>query len=560
MVHPKLKDLLQFITPTFGEKSVGGIVFVTLFVISQFSFLTNAEAQQSGEQPLPFESVRLGIDFDPELFDSSIDSVRQEQFQTACKVWKEAFLHGQGPWGFGIASEVNCRMKVAGEVEDFRQLRKFDEWILTLRRDKLDNSDVIRAEICRARQLSDKGPSGEPLLEEKCEAQKLIPWTEYRVRLLRFRSFVRLLAASLYDQLPFLSSVTRNLIQFDQFGLRGYAEVGTPEVSFPPPPSQLSFVEARFEQSESRFRLREISQREAMMCANKSKSICWIVNKNGRGKRTEEFNTRLREAFVILTAQFQFDVMRFERERIKEDVEKLKEKSSVFLFFRGGAVAGIPVLSLRSSYGGSGTLGLRTGAGFGVLSHAVYVQSQYVLETEVEEKNSGSSIIESKIGMREMGFWIEPELRRSFSANLNPEFVYHLGARLGVLASDGDFKSAVGLPQGDLQIRAREFVLGGSLGTTVPLGQHFLFSAAAQGELGLTAKSSTIFGSAELVWIVSRMQTQFVGRRPASLKVGTGVQFGSLGRLFVNSDSAKALQTEVTLNGFHSSVFIEKVF
>lgn len=136
-------------------------------------------------------------------------------------------------------------------------------------------------------------------------------------------------------------------------------------------------------------------------------------------------------------------------------------------------------------------------------------------------------MIESQVGMREMGFWIEPELRRSFSANGNPDFVYHLGARLGVLASDGDFKSAAGLPQGDL---------------------------------GLTVKSNTVSGSGQLVWVASRMLPQFGGRRPPSLKIGTGVQLGSLGRVFVNSDSAKAVQTEVTLNGMHAVVFIEKAF
>lgn len=560
MMQLELKDILQFITPTSRERSVGGSGFAFLFIILQLAFLTDAEARQSGDSVLPFESVRLRIDFDQALFDSTIDSVRQEQFQTACKVWKEAFLLGQGPWGFGIASEVSCRMQVAGESGNFRQLKNFDEWILTLKKDKLEQSVVIRAEICRARQLPEKRSSGEPVFEEKCEAQKLIPWTEYRVRLLRFRSFVRLLAASLYDLLPFLSSVTRNLIQFDRFGLRGYPEVDTPEVSFPQPPSELSFVEAGYEQKESRFRLREISQREAMMCTSKPKSVCWIVGKNGRGKRTDEFNRRLREAFVILNAQFQVDVMRVQRERIKGDVERLKEKSSVLLSFRGRALAGIPLFSLRSSFGGKGTLGIRTGSGFGVLSHTSIVQSQYVLQAEVEEKNSGKSNIESKVGIREIGFWIEPELRRGFSASSNPDFIYHLGARLGVLASDGDFKSAAGLPQSDLQIRAREFVLGGSLGVELPIGQRVLMSASAQGDLGLTAKSNTIFGSTELIWVVSRMQTQLGGRRPPSLKIGTGMQFGSLRRLFVNSNVSTALQTEVTLNGLHTTVFMEKVF
>ena len=545
----------------------GWRLIVLLLIYSLFFWDGDASAaEQSGmnnpvsDASVSFDSIRLKIDFDIRLFDAASDAIQNEQMATACKVWTEAFQREQGPWGFGIASDVSCRLKKPGDSQSLSQLKTFDHWLLTISKDNVDNVPVILATVCRLKKNYALPSAKDEPQEERCEAKKSIPWTEFKVRLLRHRAFVRLLAASLIDQLPFMSVVTRNLIRFDTLGIKGFPEPNSLEVDNPLPPANLMFVEVGFEPYESKFRIREIPMKEAVYRAMNQTGSTWIVSTTGRGERANLFSQKLQDSFVALTTQFQFDVLKFEREKMKSDVEKLKAISSVESSLRGEVFTGIPAFSQRSAYAAKVEMAFRSGVGYGALLHVGGLKSKYALGTQVQENDDPNKSVVALININEYDFVLEPGIHRRWTKNSPSSLTFHLGGRLGFVASSGDFTSEGNLPQNQLSLGMKEFLFGLALGLDIPIGQNFEITSSSAFDFGLAAKSTTFATTAEFTWIMSRMPVVVSGVRPARWKLGAGSRFTSLGRRFVSSATTRSVETLATLNGLQAGVFLERNF
>jgi hypothetical protein len=544
-----------------------GPLLVIVLICAVFCLVRSAVAmgQQGLKNPVTdasvsFDSIRIKIDFDVRLFDATSDAIQNEQMSTACKVWTEAFKREQGPWGFGIASDVSCRIKKPGDNPSLSQLKSFDHWLLTISKDNVDGVPVILSRVCRLKKNYALPEAKNEQQEERCEAKKSIPWTEFKVRLLRHRGFVRLFAASLIDQLPFMSIVTRNLIRFDTLGIKGFPEPNTIEVDNPLPPENLMFVEVGFDPYGSKFRVKEVPMKEAVYRAMNQTGTTWIVNKTGRGERASLFNKKLQDAFVALTTQFQFDVLKFERERMKSDVEKLKAISTIESSLRGEVFAGMPAFSQQAAYAGKVEMAFKSGAGYGALLHVGALKSKYALGTQVQENDDPNKSVAALVNINEYDFVLQPGIHRRWTKDSPSSLTYHLGSRFGFVASSGDFTSEGNLPQNQLSLGMKEFLLGLSLGLEVPVGQNFEISASSAFDIGLAAKSTTFATSTELVWIISRMPVLVSGIRPARWKLGAGSRFTSLGRRFVSSATTRSVETLATLNGLQGGLFLERNF
>lgn len=514
----------------------------------------------SGE--LLFSSVRLTIEFDPELL-SLQGIVQNEQLETACKVWREAWMREQGPWGFGMAADVVCQFKPSSEVmSTAKAIQNYDQWILRLNKINLDQSPAIEATVCRTRKgVQDSSSSSVTSLpsaafDEKCEARKIIPWSDFSIRLMRHRAFVRLFTASIWDQMPFMSVVGRNLIHFDKLGIRALPEPTTAEVAFPPPPMNLSLVEINFDPSAQRFILRNVLTRDAIERISSQSGVVWLVNRSERGARAEEFNQYLREAFFTLTAKFQLDLLQYERERIKSDVAKLKVVSSVNTISRAELRVGLPLLSLKSSLGARIDLGARTGTGLGGVLSAFFTDSNYSLGTELEEKDSMNQTATSKVSLTEYGLSFFPQITRGFAR----QSLYWIEGGFVLTSSQGEFKSDGNLPQQKLSIGGREFSVGVGVGLDIPLTPTVETSSSAHFDFGWAAKSTSARASTELAWTPGATRQPNSPVRSYPFKMGLGVHFSSLGRQFVNSSSTRAVQTQATLNGLNVALFLGRVF
>ncbi|MEN9529526.1 MAG: hypothetical protein RI932_1399, partial [Pseudomonadota bacterium] len=149
------------------------------------------------ETLLRLNAVRLRILFDVRLFDAVSEKQQLEQLGTFCRVWQEAFLREKGPWGFGIASEVSCNVLKPETAGAHKAKESFDTWTLTVEKTAIASKDVIQARLCRP-DLSAVKPeeTAADESEQRCEAKKSFPWSEFRLRFVRHRAFVRLLVAS----------------------------------------------------------------------------------------------------------------------------------------------------------------------------------------------------------------------------------------------------------------------------------------------------------------------------------------------------------------------------
>jgi hypothetical protein len=530
--------------------------FIGLWTIWAGIFLRSSEAAaqltEGGE--LVFSSVRLTVEFDPELFALSDGSLQPNQLDTACKVWREAWLKEQGPWGFGLASDVTCRLNSENGGDSYRQLKTYDQWLLSLNKIRVDDHFAIEVKVCRNRRSSSRSSESEPV--EKCEAQKIIPWSIYSLRIVRHRAFVRLLSASLLDQMPFLSVVGRNLIHYDKLGIRGLSEPNTPEVVFPPPPKSVYFSEIVFDSSSNRFILKNIHTKEAIEKVSADSGVVWIVGGDGRGTRSEEFNRHLKESMIALNAKFQLDVMAVERERIKSDVAKLKMVSAVKPYAQMQVRTGLPLMSMKSSLSGDLALGLRSGNGLGGTFCFFYAKSTYSLGTDLAEKDSSNQMVTSSVNLAESGFAFYPQVMRPFGE----ESSFFIEGDFILTSSKGYFVSYANPPQPKLELSAREFSIGVGLGANIPVAGSFEISSSGHFDLGWTSKSTSAQAAAELAWTPDASRAVGAVARTIPLKLGAGVKLTSLGRSFVNADVSRSVETQVTLNGLHLSLFLEKSF
>ncbi len=516
----------------------------------------------SNDAFLRLDSLRFRIVFDSALFDAKTEKQRTEQLVTFCKVWQDAFLKDKGPWGFGIASDVSCSIRNPAVAEKVKGSEVFDLWTVTVEKLVIDEREVIQASLCRFKTgIRREGDVSEAVPSQKCEARKVFPWSDFKVRFVRHRAFVRLLVASLLDQLPFYSMVTKNLIRFDSLRIEGYNETNTVEVTYPAPPANVLYADVRYDPYENRFRLKELSMKDAIYRTMTQTGTVWVISKDGRGARNDEFTRNIESAFVALTTLFQVDQLKFEKDKAKLVVEKLKSRPYVDLIVRADGSIGIPVLSLKSGYGANASLALRLNSSYGGLLSSSLLGSQYQLGTQVEEKdNSGPSNSSSSVKLQEIDIWLTGKFYRSFQLGIVPALEVSGGPRVGFVTSDGDFKTAGGLPQENLSIRSREMGLGVLIAATVPLSANIEAIASSTFDFGATAKSTSSRTGLEIAWILNRLSSPGRKERPPGLRFGAGSLFSSLGRRFVNNDAARSFQTLATLNGFQTSIFVEQSF
>jgi len=515
-----------------------------------------------GDGTLPLDSIRLKISFDKQLFDAPSEKQKLEQLATFCKVWQEAFMKDKGPWGFGIASDVVCSIAGNQNTDRKKAAENFDTWLLAVEKTELNERAVIQASLCRFKEVRQKTDNNsETVIEEKCEARKAFPWSNFRLRFVRHRAFVRLLAASLLDQLPFVSLVTKGLVRFDKLRISGFPEPNTVEVNFPPPPEELIFADVRFDPYASRFRLKELAMKDAVYRAMTQTGTSWIVSREGRGGRLELFNKNIESAFSSLSTNFELDQLKYEKDKAKFIAASLKKRPYMDLIFRGDLTAGMPLLSMRNYFGGSAHVGLRINSKFGGGLSLAYGKSKYELGTQVEEKDSAVGIQSSTlVNLSEVDVWFEPRFYRSFNWSGIPQIQIAAGPRVGYVASQGDLKTNGSLPQDNLSIQSRELGLGLSFGACLEVSPIFEVTASTLFNLGVNAKSTALRAGTEAAWILARLSTPGRSERPPALRIGASASFSSLSRRFVNSDAARTFETLATLNGLQTAFFVEKAF
>lgn len=511
---------------------------------------------------LLLDSLRLRIVFDLALFDATTEKQRTEQLATFCKVWQDAFLKDKGPWGFGIASDVSCSIRNPAVAEKVKGSEVFDVWTVTVEKLVLEERDVIQTSICRFKAGAGReGELFEAVPSQKCEARKVFPWSDFKLRFVRHRAFVRLLVASLLDQLPFYSMVTKNLIRFDSLRIGGYNETSTVEVTYPAPPANVLYADVRYDPVENRFRLKELSMKDAIYRTMTQTGTVWIISKGGRGARNDEFTRNIESTFGTLTTLFQIDQLKFEKDNAKLVAEKLKSLSSVYFIVRADVSVALPMLSQKSGYGAGASVALRINRSFGAALSSAFQGSQNQMSTEVEEKgNSGPSSSSSSIRLQENDIWLTGKFYRSFNFGKSQILEMSGGPRVGFLTSRGDFEAAGGFPQDGLSIRSEEMGLGVLIAASVPLATNIEVVASSTLDFGATAKATSSRTGIEVAWILSRLSAPGRSERPPGLRLGAGSVFSFLGRRFVNNDEARSFQTLTTLSGLQTSIFVEQAF
>jgi len=505
------------------------------------------------------EGLRIRAHFDSALFSARTESSKQSQLSTFCKSWGDALSMQKGPWGFGIATEVTCAMKEGPHIDLTPEMKLFDVWNLIVQKSELDGQEVIEASICRLKEES-KATHFDPLASEvKCEAKRVFPWSDFKVRFVRHRAFVRLVVASLYDQLPFLSVVSKNIVRFDKLRIEGFKEPDTFEVSFPPAPTDVVFADVSFDPYERRFGLRIIPENDAIYKAMTQAGRAWVVHKEGRAARFDEFSQRIETAYLALTTIFQLDRMRFEKNKAKALAEKLKNRNYFDLVIRGEGAAGLPLLVLDSSFGGALGGYVRVNNVYGGGVRATYEKLNFTLGTVVREKESaGSSTNATKVKLTETSFWAYGTVTPRFNLGILEPLNLSLGPRLGLVQSVGSLQSGSSLPDSDVGIKNQELGIGIITLFGWTFADTYELNLLASYDIGATIKSATLRTGGEVSWILSRLVTEGRKERPPSLKVGLGLQFASLSREFSSTELGRSFNTKVTLNGLQSSVFLEQ--
>jgi hypothetical protein len=514
------------------------------------------------ETLLRLNAVRLRILFDVRLFDAVSEKQQLEQLGTFCRVWQEAFLREKGPWGFGIASEVSCNVLKPETAGAHKAKESFDTWTLTVEKTAIASKDVIQARLCRP-DLSAVKPeeTAADESEQRCEAKKSFPWSEFRLRFVRHRAFVRLLVASLYDQLPLYAAVSRNIVRFDRLRIEGFPEPSTPEVLYPPPPQNLIFVEARFDPRLNRFRLKEIGQKDAILLTMSQMGTVWIVSRDGRGSRNLEFTKNIESAYMALASIFQLDQLKFEKKVVESVANTLLDRASLSFFLRADGLIAAPLMSQQSGIGGSATLGWRLRSRYLVTLGSSYVSSTFKVGTQVVEKDSlGASNGTANVNLKELDGWLAGNYVHTLRVGKVPPLDVSGGARVGYISGTGEFRAPGGLPEENLTLRSRSVGIGALLGLSFPLSSAFQLANASTIDFALATSSLTVKSALEWSWIISRIVTPGRPERPPGFQLGLAATFASLSRRFENNDSARKYKTDVTLNGFQTSLFVERAF
>ncbi|MEY2988972.1 MAG: hypothetical protein RJB13_2493, partial [Pseudomonadota bacterium] len=432
-------------------------------------------------------------------------------------------------------------------------------WNLIVQKRDLEGREVIEASICRLKDESKATHFDTEAQEVRCEAKRVFPWSDFKVRFVRHRAFVRLIVASLFDQLPFLSVVSKNLVHFDKLRVEGSKEADTYEVSFPPAPSDVIFAEVAFDPYGRRYALRALPENEAILKAMTQSGSAWIVHKGGRGARFEEFSQRIESAYLALNSIFQLDRMRFEKDRVINLAEKLKKRNYFDLTFRGEGIIGLPLLVMDSGLGGALGGYVQINSGFGVGVKASYEKLHFTLGTVVREKDSvGSATNSTQVDLTETSLMAFGTLSPKVNWSGWEPFQLTFGPRLGLVKSGGSLLSASSLPDSDVAIKKQELGVGivSLLGWT--FADTYMLNSLTSYDFGTAIKSATLRTGLEASWILGRLVTQGREERPPRLKVGLGVHFASLSREFSSDELGRSFKTKVTLNGVQSSVFVEQ--
>lgn len=511
------------------------------------------------DSALQLKGLRIRAHFDAALFDARTEKVRQSQLKTFCKSWSDALLMQKGPWGFGIASEVTCAIKETPQIELTQEMNLFDVWNLIVQRSQVNGRDVIEASICRVKEPSD-ATHFEPESESvKCEAKRSFPWSDFKVRFVRHRAFVRLVVASLYDQLPFLSVVSKSIVRFDNLRVEGYKEPETYEVSFPPAPNDVIFAEVSFDPNERRYALRAIPESEAIYKTMTQSGYAWLLHKSGRGARFDEFSKLIESAYLALTTIFQLDKLKFEKDKAKALAEKLKSRNYFDLVLRGEGGVGLPLLMLDSGLGGALSGYIQFSRYFGGGVKAAYESLQFTLDTSVQEKDgNGSTVDSTQVGLKETNIWAYGAVSPKFNlAALKPMRIV-FGPRLGLTLSNGSLVSSSALPDDEVSIKNQELGIGivGLVGWT--FADAFELNSIVSFDIGAAIQSTTLRSGLEFAWILNRLVTPGREESPPGLRVGLGTYFSSLGREFKSSALGRSFNTKLTLSGLQSKVFVEQ--
>lgn len=517
--------------------------------------------EQASQNGLQLKGLRIRAHFDAELFDARTEKIRESQLRTFCKSWSDALLLQKGPWGFGVASEVTCVIKDTPNIAMTDEMQLFDVWNLIVRRVQLDGRDVIEASICRLKEETKAAVFNLDSDEVKCEAKRVFPWSDFKVRFVRHRAFVRLIVASLYDQLPFLSVVSKSIVRFDDLRIEGYKEPETYEVSFPAPPGNVVFAEVNFDPYARRFSLHAIPENDAIYKTMTQSGRAWIVHKDGRGTRFEEFSERIESAYLALTTIFQLDEMKFEKDRAKALAEKLKNRNYFDFVIRAEGVFGLPVLVMDSGIGGSlgGHIQINRLLGGGV--RGTYEKLKFTLETVVQEKDSaGFSVNSTEVKLSETNVWAYGSVSPQFNLKVLQPFQLVIGPRVGLLLTSGNLLGSGAIPDSDVGVENSELGIGVVALAGWRFANKYEMNSLTSFDFGASIKSTTLRTGIEFGWIVSRLVTLGREEQPPRLKLGFSTHFSSMSREFSSTELGRSFATKVTLNGLQTGVFVEQTF
>lgn len=511
------------------------------------------------DSSLQLQGLRVRAHFDAALFDDTSVELQQSQLKNFCESWKDALLMQKGPWGFGIASEVICSIRETPQVELTQEMKLFDVWNLIVQRSQLNGRDVIEASICRVKDPLNVTYLDLELRSVSCEAKRTFPLSEFKVRFVRHRAFVRLVVAALYDQLPFLSVVTNNIIRFDKFRIEGHSEPETFEVSFPPPPTDLIFAEAAFDTSKRKFTLHTIPEKEAIDKVTSQSGHSWVVHKSGRGARYDEFSKYIENAYLALTTIFQLDQLKFENDKATALSDEIITRKHRDLVLRGEGSVGLPFLMLDSGLGGALSGYVKFSRQFGGGVRANFERVKFILDASVRERDgNGSTVDATQVGLTETSIWAFG----SFSPKINIPALNPMriafGPRLGLILSNGSLLSSSVLPDDEVSIKNKELgvgvvaIFGWTFADLYEVNSHISF------DLGATIQSSTLRSGLEFSWILSRFDTPGSEENAPGLRVGLGSYFSSLGRQFKSDELGRSFNTKLTLSGLQTMVFVEQ--